>query len=124
MSQNVDFQTLIKNQFETAVSLTGVVAKDLGRIVAEAQDFSVTSLQNNAALMRKLAGVKNVNGLIQLHSDHAKASYEATVARSKKIGELLTELSKDTLKTVAVRAEQPEASVKAPSIGKRLQAAE
>ncbi len=123
MSQ-VDFQTLIKNQFETVVSLTGVVAKDVGRIVAEAQDFSVISFQNNAALMRKLAGVKSVNELIQLHSDHAKASYEATVARSKKIGELLTELSNDAIKTVAARSEQPDAPVKAPAAAKRLQAAE
>ncbi len=124
MSQNVDFQSLLTKQFETVVSLTGVMAKDVSKIVAEAQDFSVISFQNNAALMRKLAGVKSVDELIRLHSDHAKASYEATLARSKKIGELLTELSKDTLKTVAARSEQTGAPVKAPSVGRNLQAAE
>jgi hypothetical protein len=124
MTQNVDLPTMIKNQIDAVAALTGVVAKDVGRIVVEAQDFSVTSFQHNAELMRKLVGVKSVSELIQLHTDHARASYEATVAKSKKIGELLTELSRDTMKTVAVGPEQASTPVKAPPVARRLQAAE
>ncbi len=124
MSQNVDLPTLIKNQIDAVKALTDVVAKDVGRIVVEAQDYSVTSLQQNAELARKLVGVKSVSEMIQLHSDHARASYEATVEKSKKIGELLTELSRDTMKTVAVGPEQAGTPVKAPPVSSRMQAAE
>jgi hypothetical protein len=124
MSQTIDFQTLLKNQLDTVVSLTDVVAKDVGKIVAEAQEFSVNSFQTNVVLMRKLAGAKNVSELIQAQTDHAKQTYDATIARSKKIGDLLTELSRNTIKTVATNPDTASTPIKAPSVGRRLQAAE
>jgi hypothetical protein len=124
MTQNADLPTMIKNQIDAVAALTEVMAKDVGKIVVEAQDFSVTSFQQNAELMRKLAGVKSVSELVQLHSDHARASYEATVEKSKKIGDLLTELSRHTIKTVAVGPEQASTPVKAPPVAAKLQAAE
>jgi hypothetical protein len=124
MGQNVDLQAIFKKNFETLVDFTGLVAKDLGKIVAEAQDFSVTSLQANAALLNKLASARTISAVIQVQTDHAKAAYDATLARSKKFGELFNELSRVTVKSVMVGPDQSTAPLKIPSVGKTLQSAE
>ena len=59
-----------------------------------------------------------------IQTEHAEAAYEAALARSRKIGELLTDLSRDAVKSMVADAEQTKAPVKPLSVAKRLQAAE
>ncbi len=124
MGQVVELRAIHKNYFETLMDLAGLVAKDLGKIVAEAQDFSVTSLQANAALLNKLAGARTVSAVIQLQTDHAEAVCQATLIRSKRIAELFNELSRDTVKSIMVGPEKSTVPLKIPCVGKMLQAAE
>jgi hypothetical protein len=81
-------------------------------------------LQSNAELIQKLARVKNVDELINLQAEHAKATLEASVAWSKKLGELAADLSTHTVKSVLVSPENGSVSVKIPSVGKKLHVAE
>ena len=123
MVQNADLQAILKKNFETLVDFSGLVANDLGKIVAEAQDFSVTSLQANVALLRKLASARTVSAVIQVQTDHAKAAYDDTLARSKKFGELFNELSRATVKSVMVGPDRSNAPLKIPCVGKTFQPA-
>ncbi len=124
MSQNLDFQTLAKIPFAAATSLTGALTKQVGNFVTEAQDYSLAAFQSNVALIQKLAHVKNVDEMINVQTEHARISYEASIAWSKKVGELAADLSTQALKSVLVNPENASVSVKVPSVGKRLQAAE
>lgn len=124
MALNEDLQNVFKNQFETVVSLAGKFAGNANQIASEVQNLSVNSLQSHTNLLSQLAGAKTVGDIIQIQSDHAKATYEEALARSKRIGELLTDFSSDAVKTVAANAERTQEAVKAISPAKKLQAAE
>jgi hypothetical protein len=124
MRQKVDLHSMLKTQFDQAFTFAGVVAADVGKIVSEAQEFSVSSLQANAALVGKLAGARTIDELVKVHSDHARTTYEATVSRSGKIGALLTELSMNALHSVSENAEKAKTPTKPQLVAKKLQAAE
>jgi hypothetical protein len=124
MSQNIDFQTLAKVPFVAATSLTEVLTKQVGNFVTETQDYTVNRFQSNAALIQKLAHAKNLDELINLQTEHAKATYEASVAWSKKLGELAAELSTHAVKSVVVSPENGSVSLRNPSVGKKLHVAE
>ena len=124
MFLNADLQLMFKSQFDRSVALAGKLAGNAGKIVNEVHDIAVTSLQTQAALARKIAGARNASDLIQIQTEHAQAAYEAAFARSRKIGELLADLSHDTVKSMVADVEQTKAPVKALAVAKRLQAAE
>jgi hypothetical protein len=124
MSQKTDFQTLAKIPLAAATSLTRALTSQLGNLVTEAQDFSLSAFQSNVALVQKLASVKNVDELINVQTEHAKTSYQASVAWSRKVGELAADLSTQALNSVLVSSENGGAQVEIASTGKRLQVAE
>ncbi len=123
MSQKLDLQALAKIPFAAATSLTGALTRQFSSFVTEAQDYSLAAFQSNVALVQKLASVKNVDELIDVQTEHAKTSYQASIAWSKKVGELAADLSTQAVKSVLVNPENASAPVKVPSVGKRLQAA-
>jgi hypothetical protein len=122
MALNSDLQIVIKNQFETAVSLAGKLAGNANEIAHEVQDFSLTSVQAHAALVSELASARTVEQVIRIQTDHVKAAYEATLARSRKIGDLLTDISSNAVKSAAAGAERKAGQPRSPA--EELQAAE
>lgn len=124
MGQVVDFKPMHKSPFDNWLDFTRLIAKDLGKIVAEAQDFSASSMQANADLLNNIASAGTVSALILLQTRHAQAACEATLTRSKKFAELFNELSRDTVKSIMVGPDRSTAPLKIPSVGKMLQAAE
>ncbi len=123
MSQNLDsLQTLVKNQFNAARAFNGALTQGVSRIANETFSYSRASLQSNSDLMKKLSAVKSFDEAIQLQAEHAKATYEASVATTKKLGEVFAELSKAALDTVVANGGPGNASAKAPSLGKSARA--
>ncbi len=117
-------QKLIKNQFDAAMSLGATLAKGAGKIAAEAQDYSKSSLEANAALLHKLAAAKTADEVLKLQAAHVKSICDLSLARSKKIGELVTDISKDALDTLTSDEQSAVKAVKAPNVGHIAQAAE
>ena len=99
-------QQLFQSQFNAAVLLSDVLTKGVGKIAAEAQDYSKSALEANAELLQKLMTVKSPSEMFQLHNSHAKSLYELSVAQSRKIGELVTDLSKQAADTINSGAEK------------------
>ncbi len=124
MVLSAGLQLMFKNQFDRSVALAAKLAGNTGKIVNEVSHIAVTSWQAQAAMVSKIAGARNASELIQIQTEHAEAAYEAALARSRKIGELLTDLSRDAVKSMVADAEQTKAPVKPLSVAKRLQAAE
>ena len=95
-----DFQNFTKTQLELAAVTSKSFVKGLQAIAAETTDYSKKSLQGGTAFLETLRGVKSLESAIQLQSEYAKASYADFVAQATKIGELYSNLAKDTLKSI------------------------
>jgi phasin family protein len=124
VSQDFDsLQFFVKNQFNAARAFNGAWTQGVSRIANETFSYSRASLQSNADLMKKLAAVKSFDEAIQLQAEHAKATYESSVATTKKLGEMFAELSKAALDTVGANGGAKNAFAKAPSLGKSARVA-
>ena len=94
------FQNLALKQIDVITSLSGAFAQNADKLIAETRDFQRAVLLNNSTWFSKVAFARNVSDAIQAQTEHAKTSYDATVGETRKIGEILTDLTRDTVKSV------------------------
>jgi len=101
MFKNIeDMQKFGKDQFEAATQASAAWTKGVQQIASEATEYSKKSLEASTGLVEKLMGVKSLDKAIEIQSEFAKESYETFVAQSSKMGELFTNLAKDSFKPV------------------------
>ena len=93
-----DFQKLGKDNLDTCMKQFGTVSKGWQAIATEFADYSKKSFEEGSAHLEKLFGVKSLEKAIELQNDYLKSSYEGFVAEASKIGELYTDLAKETYK--------------------------
>ena len=93
-----DFQKLGKDNLDTCMKQFGTVSKSWQAIATEFADYSKKSFEEGSAHLEKLFGVKSLEKAIELQSDYLKTSYEGFVAEASKIGELYTDLAKESYK--------------------------
>jgi hypothetical protein len=93
-----DMQKLGKENVDTYMKQFGSVSKGWQAIATEVADYSKKSFENGSAALEKLFGAKSLETAIQVQSDYAKSTYEGFVAEATKIGELYTDLAKETYK--------------------------
>jgi len=93
-----DFQKLGKENVDTCMKQFGTVSKGWQAIAAEVADYSKKSFEHGTATLESLLGAKSLEKAIEIQSDYVKAAYEGFVAQSSKLGELYTDLAKETYK--------------------------
>jgi hypothetical protein len=93
-----EFQKLGKDNVDVAVKQFGVVSKSFQAIASEVADYSKKSFEDGTAALEKLFGAKSLDTAIAIQSDYAKTAYEGFVAEATKLGELYTDLAKETYK--------------------------
>ena len=93
-----DFQKLGKDNVDVAMQQFGTVSKGWQAIAAEFADYSKKSFENGSAALEKLIGAKSLEKAIEVQSEYVKSAYEGFVAQSSKLGELYTDLAKETYK--------------------------
>ena len=93
-----DFQKLGKDNVDVAMKQFGTVSKGWQAIASEFADYSKKSFEDGSAAVEKLFGAKTVEKAIEVQSDYVKTAYEGFVAQSSKLGELYTDLAKETYK--------------------------
>lgn len=98
MNQFDDFQKMSKDNIDLAVKSFGSTTKNVQAIATETADYSKKAFENNSSVMEKLVGVKSLDKAFEIQSDYAKSSYEGFVAYASKVGELYTDIAKDTVK--------------------------
>ena len=94
-----DIQKLGKNNLEATAKSLGALSKNSQAIAAEMADYSKKSFEEGTKALEKMFGAKTVEQAIEIQTDFAKTAYEGYVTQVTKIGELYTELAKETYKS-------------------------
>ncbi len=93
-----DIQKLGKENVDVYMKQFGSVSKGWQAIATEFADYSKKSFEDGSAAMEKLFGAKSLETAIEVQSGFMKTAYEGFVAEATKIGELYTDLAKETYK--------------------------
>ncbi len=93
-----DIQKLGKDNMDTCMKQFGTVSKGWQAIATEVADYSKKSFEHGTATLESLLGAKSLDKAIEIQSDYVKTAYEGFVAQSSKLGELYTDLAKETYK--------------------------
>ena len=93
-----DIQKFGKDDVDTCMKQFGSVSKGWQAIATEFADYSKKSFEDGSAALEKLFGAKSLEKAIEVQSEYAKTSYEGFVAQATKLGELYTDLAKETYK--------------------------
>jgi len=93
-----DIQKLGKDNVDVAMKQIGTVSKGWQAIATEVADYSKKSFEDGSAALEKLFGAKSVEKAIEVQSDYVKTAYEGFVAEATKLGELYTDLAKESYK--------------------------
>ena len=93
-----DIQKLGKDNVDVAMQQFGTVSKGWQAIAAEFADYSKKSFEDGSAALEKLFGAKSLEKAIEIQSAYAKSAYETFVAEATKMGELYTDLAKESYK--------------------------
>ena len=105
-AQNEDFQKFGKQGFDAALKNFGTLSKGLEAIVVEVADFSKKQFEANSAAFERLVGVKTLDKAVEVQAEFAKQSFEGFVAHSTKVGQLVSNLTKEALKPVETSVAQ------------------
>ena len=93
-----DLQKFGKDNADVAMKQFGTVSKGWQAIATEFADYSKKSFEHGTATLESLLGAKSLDKAIEIQSDYVKTAYEGFVAQSSKLGELYTDLAKETYK--------------------------
>ena len=93
-----DFQKFGKDNADVALKQFGTVSKGWQAIAAEWADYSKKSYEDGSAALEKLFGAKSFERAVEVQSEYVKTSYEGFVAEATKLGELYTDLAKESYK--------------------------
>ena len=97
-NQFEDFQKLNKDGIDLAVKSFGATTKNVQAIATETADYSKKAFEQSSAVVEKLVGAKTLDKAFEIQSDFAKSAYEGFVAYASKLGELYTDIAKDSVK--------------------------
>src|ERR1700752_1698431 len=92
------FQKCDKDTVDTCMKQFGSVSKGWQAIPTEFADYSKKSFEDGSAALEKLFGAKTLEKAIEVQSDYVKTTYEGFVAEATKLGELYTDLAKESYK--------------------------
>ena len=93
-----DFQKLGKDNVDNCMKQFGTVSKGWQAIATEFADYSKKSFEDGSAALEKLFGAKSLETAIEVQSTYVKTAYEGFVAEATKLGELYTDLAKESYK--------------------------
>ena len=93
-----DFQKFSKENVDVAMKSFGSTQKSVQAIATEAADYSKKAFEQTSAVAEKLAGAKTLDKAVEIQTEYLKSAYEGFVAYASKVGELYTNLAKDTVK--------------------------
>lgn len=93
-----ELQQLSKDNIENALKSFSVLSKSAQAIAVELADYTKSSFEQGTAALEKLLGAKTLDQAMEIQQSYVKSAYEGAVAQATKLGELYTELAKETYK--------------------------
>ncbi|MBI3433487.1 MAG: phasin family protein [Proteobacteria bacterium] len=91
-----ELQKLGKNNMDLAMKSFGAMSKGWQAIAAEMAEYSKKNFERGTAAMETLMVAKSLEKALEVQGDYVKSSYEGFVVEATKIGELCTDLAKET----------------------------
>ena len=98
MNSFEEFQKLSKDNMDMAMESFGSVSKGVQAIAAEVADYQKKSFEDGSAAVEKLVASKSIDKALEAQADYVKSAYEGFVGEMTKLGEMVTEVSKDAYK--------------------------
>lgn len=99
MMNNFDeLQKLSKDNMDMALESFGSMSKSMQAIAAEMADYQKKSFEEGSAAVEKLVASKSLDKAFEAQADYVKTTYEDFVGEVSKIGEMVTDMSKDVYK--------------------------
>jgi hypothetical protein len=99
MVKNIDeMQQFGKDNMDATMKSFGAFSKTAQAIAVELTDYSKKVFEQGTAATEKLVGAKSLEKAFEVQSDYVKSCYEGFVAEATKLGELYTDLAKETYK--------------------------
>lgn len=93
-----DIQKLGKDNMDVCMKQFGTVSKGWQAIATEFADYSKKSFEQSSSTLEKLLGAKSLDKAMEIQTDYLKTAYEGFVAEATKMGELYTDLAKESYK--------------------------
>ncbi|WP_420332606.1 phasin family protein [Roseibium sp.] len=93
-----DFQKLSKDNMDMAMESFGSMSKGFQAIAAEVADYQKKSFEEGTAAVEKLVASKSLDKAFEAQADYVKTAYEGFVGEMTKLGEMVTDMSKDAYK--------------------------
>jgi hypothetical protein len=93
-----EIQKLGQDHVDTTMKQFGTVSKGWQAIATEYAGYTKKNYEAGSAALEKLLGAKSLDKAIEIQSEYAKTAYEGFVAQATRIGELYTDLAKETYK--------------------------
>ena len=98
MNSFEEFQKLSKDNMDMAMESFGSMSKGFQAIAAEVADYQKKSFEEGTAAVEKLVASKSLDKAFEAQADYVKTTYEGFVGEMTKIGEMVTDISKDAYK--------------------------
>jgi phasin family protein len=99
MMNNFDeMQKMSKDNMDMAMASFGSFSKGFQAIAAEMADYQKKSFEEGSAAVEKLVSSKSLDKAFEAQADYVKTAYEGFVGEMTKIGEMVTDMSKDAYK--------------------------
>ncbi len=93
-----EMQKLSKDNMDVMMQSIGAMTKGMQAIASEVADYQKKSFEESTAAMEKLVASKSLDKAFEAQSDFMKSAYEGFVGEVTKIGDMYSELAKDTYK--------------------------
>ncbi|KAA0970507.1 phasin family protein [Aureimonas fodinaquatilis] len=87
-----------KEAVDGTLKSVSAVTKGFQQLAAETTDFTKRSYEQSAQHFEKLSQTRTLDKVIELQSDFAKSAYENWVSQATKVGEIYSEIAKESVR--------------------------
>jgi hypothetical protein len=101
-----------KEAIDSVLKSYSTAAKGFQAIVAETAEYSKKAYEANVAHIEKLMSVKSFEAAIELNTSFAKSAMEGYLSELNKLGELYSDIAKQTYEPVQTAAAKATETVK------------
>lgn len=90
-----EFQKLGQSGFDATMRSYGEAGKGLQAFAAEVTDYSKRAFDDCLRAWEQLLGAKSIDRAVQIQSQYVKHAYDTHVAELTKLGEMVTQLTRN-----------------------------
>ena len=99
-----DLKSFSEGNLDAIVATGNATVKAFETLSSELAAFGKQTWEDQVAAIKATVGAKSVQEAFELQRDFAKTSYDALIAESNKLSEMVPQLAKDTVEPLNERA--------------------